>query len=231
MHVVLGVVGHVEIHHHLHVLHIETACRHIRCNQDHDAAVAEVLQRTVALVLGLVPVDCICRVALLPDRPRELVGPALGLDKYDHTLALEVLTHKPNTPAILIVVVDDLDHLGDRLVGRQLKGADCDLVEVGEEVTGHTLDLLRPRRRPHERLPIGPDLAHNLTHLRLETHVKHAVGLVKHEVGHALKVGDAGLEVVDQTTRGGDHDLDAVAEIRNLGALGYATVHAGVLYA
>jgi len=69
-------------------------------------------------------------------------------------------------------------------------------------------------------------LAHDGLDLRLEAHVEHAVGLVKHEVRHAAQVGHAGLQHIDQAPGRRDHDLHAAAQVARLRALGRAAVHA-----
>lgn len=114
------------------------------------------------------------------------------------------------------------------MVGRQIERTDVDLDEVGQEVRGKGADLLGPGSGPHASLTVGANLADDLANLGLETHVQHAVSLVKNEVGDAAKVGLAGLEHVDKTTRGSDHHLHTPSEVADLGTLGHTTVNAGV---
>ena len=90
------------------------------------------------------------------------------------------------------------------------------------------LYILWPCGREHQRLSIRTDLADNLANLRLETHVKHAVGLVHDKVSDTTKVRLARLEHVDKTTRGGNHDLHTTLEITDLGALRSATIDGSV---
>ena len=90
------------------------------------------------------------------------------------------------------------------------------------------LDVLRPGGREHQRLTIRAYLADDFTNLRLETHVKHAVGLVHDKVSDTSKVRLARLEHVDKTTRGGNHDLHTTLEITDLGALRSATIDGSV---
>ena len=54
------------------------------------------------------------------------------------------------------------------------------LIIVAQEVSGEALYLLGPGGAPHECLPVGSDLAHDLTDLGFETHVQHPVGLIQH---------------------------------------------------
>ena len=93
---------------------------------------------------------------------------------------------------------------------------------------GKLLYILWPCGGEHQRLSIRTDLADNLANLRLETHVKHAVGLVHDKVSDTTKVRLARLEHVDKTTRGGNHDLHTTLEITDLGALRSATIDGSV---
>lgn len=49
----------------------------------------------------------------------------------------------------------------------------------------------RENNLPHECLSVRADLGDDGTELGLEAHVKHAVGLVQHQVGDAAEVGHA----------------------------------------
>lgn len=167
-----------------------------------------------------------CRPAVLAEEASDVVSHTLGTDE-DKALVLlilhglfEVLDHA----LALLALGNDLNDLSDAVVGRQIQGTDVDLDEVGLEFGSQLADLLGPSGGPHECLTIGPDLANNLADLGLETHVKHAVSLVKDQVGNTAQVGLAALQHVDQTTRGGDADLDTLRQVANLRATGHTTV-------
>jgi len=102
------------------------------------------------------------------------------------------------------------------------------LNEVVEEVGSQSANLLGPGSRPHESLSVGSNLANDLADLGLETHVKHAISLVEDEVGNTTQVGLTGLEHVNQTTGGGNADLDSSGKIADLRTLGDTTVDTGV---
>lgn len=82
--------------------------------------------------------------------------------------------------------------------------------------TGQPLDLLGPRGREHESLTIWPNLTNNLADLGFETHVQHPVGLVENQIRDPAEVGPASLQHVNETTRGGNHNLDTTLQISNL---------------
>lgn len=168
--------------------------------------------------------------SVLAKETGDLVSDTLGADEDENLVLLvvhhllEVLDHA----ITLLALVDDLDNLGNAVVGSQVHGTDVDLDEVGKEVGRKSANLLGPSGGPHESLTVRANLADNLANLGLETHVQHAISLVKNKVGDAAQVGLAGLEHVDETSGGGNADLDTAGEITDLGALGDTTVNAGV---
>jgi hypothetical protein len=47
-------------------------------------------------------------------------------------------------------------------------------------------------------------------HLRFESHIKHSVGLVQHQIGDPSEVGCSALEVVNKPSWSGNDDFDTV---------------------
>ena len=56
----------------------------------------------------------------------------------------------------------------------------------------------------------------------METHVKHAIRLVKHEVRRTTQVGLSAVEKVQEATGRRDDNLDALLQVALLRALGHA---------
>ncbi|KAI3481231.1 hypothetical protein L1887_56447 [Cichorium endivia] len=165
------------------------------------------------------------RPAVLAEVLGEVVGDALGAGEDDDlAVLLRDGLEVADKLALLLKLGANLDDLLDVVVCGELGGANVDLGKVVEEVAGKTLHLLGPGGGEHERLTVGANLLENLADLGLETHVEHAVGLVHDEVGDAAEVGLAGVDHVDQTTRGGDDNLGATLQVAGLGALGHTTV-------
>jgi hypothetical protein len=59
------------------------------------------------------------------------------------------------------------------------------------------LNVLGPGCAEHEGLTIRTNLAHDLTDLRFETHIQHAIGFIHHKVCDPPKVRLATLQHVD----------------------------------
>lgn len=82
------------------------------------------------------------------------------------------------------------------------------------------LNRLRERGGEHQRLTVVDIRAiiHNDVKLLLETHIKHAVGLVDAEESHALQGALAALNHIDQATGGGNEHVDTARELIGLRA-------------
>ena len=59
----------------------------------------------------------------------------------------------------------------------------------------------------------------DFTKLRLETHIEHTVSFVEDEVSDPLKICVPLLQVVDETARCCNHNLNAAAQVSNLTVL------------
>ena len=114
------------------------------------------------------------------------------------------------------------------MIGSQLERTDVDLDEVVLEIHGESLNLLGPGGREKECLSVRSDLRDNLSDLGFETHVQHSVGFVHDQVGDSLEVGSTRLEHIDQSTWGGDTDLNTLREISDLRTLGGTTIDGSV---
>ena len=137
---------------------------------------------------------------------------------------LEVLDHL----VTLLEVGNNLNNLGNAVVGGKISGSNVDLDVIVQEVRSQLTDFLGPSGGPHASLTVRANLADDLANLRLETHVQHAVSLVENEVGNTAEVGATSLEHIDQTTGGSNADLDTTGEVTDLRTLGDTTVDTGV---
>ena len=185
-------------------------------------------------------VKCVCiqeklterRPAVLAQESGDLIGDTLGAcedqDLVCIILPLHDLLEVLNHLVTLLGLADNLDDLGDTMVGSQLHRTDVDLDEVGQEVGSHGANLLGPSGGPHECLTIGTDLANDLANLGLETHVQHTIGLIENQVCDAAEIGLARLEHVNETTRSSNANLNTTRQVADLRALRDTTVNAGV---
>ena len=101
VHVVLRVLGHVEVEHVGHALNVEPARGYVGRDHQLEVALAEALQDPLALLLAQVAVDLARVEARLAEALGDPVGPALGAREHDPLLGLfqgdEVL-EEPDLP-------------------------------------------------------------------------------------------------------------------------------------
>ena len=168
--------------------------------------------------------------AVLAKEASDVVSNTLGANKDKDLVLLVIhdLLEMLNHAVTLLHVANNLDDLSDTVVGSKVHGTNVDLNEVLEEISGESADLLGPSSRPHESLTVRANLLNDLANLGLETHVQHAISLVEHQVSDTTQVGLTSLKHVNQTTGGGNADLDTARQITDLRTLGDTTVNTGV---
>jgi hypothetical protein len=182
--------------------HTNTTGSHIGGNHDGALAGLELVQDPIALVLLLISVDswrplaifvvkAVCRLterrpSVLSKEACDIVSDTLSSSKDQNLVILvlhnllEVLGHS----IALLKFRYDLNNLSNPVVSRQLHGTNVDLNEVMQVIRGKSTDFLWPSSGPHASLSVRANLSKDLTDLRLETHIQHAISLVKNKVGN-----------------------------------------------
>mmetsp|Transcript_7805 Transcript_7805/g.22288 ORF Transcript_7805/g.22288 Transcript_7805/m.22288 type:complete len:285 (-) Transcript_7805:570-1424(-) len=230
MNIVLDLCGEVIIDHVLDVLDIETARRDIRGDQDGILAFLELFQDPVALLLLLVAMNAERGPSVQAHLPGQRVAVPLAATEDEDLGAVHDLLEQATQAVPLVPLVDHLHVLPDGVGCAELQGADVDMNRIlPADVAREALHLPRPSRAPHERLPVGAALRADLPDLGLKAHVQHAIRLVEAQVGHALQVGVAMIQEVDETARRRDDDLHPFRQVILLLALRHASIAARVL--
>jgi regulator of protease activity HflC (stomatin/prohibitin superfamily) len=91
--------------------------------------------------------------------------------------------------------------------------------EKNTRAKGKQANLLGPGGREEESLAIPGDVADDLANLGLETHVKHTIRFVKHEIVALAQRDGLHLEEIIQASGGGDDDVNTYQKrksVRNL---------------
>ena len=197
---------------------IKTASSDSSRNKDGGAASPEGLEGRLTLALSTVAVDGGSREVVAQEEVGEHVGHALGLDEDEGQTSAVSLKNVKEDRA-LVVVLDVLDPLSDVLRGRA-DTTDRQENVILHEVPGKHLNVTGKSRREHERLAVL-DTRHvlaldNPADLRLETHVKHAVGLIENEVPNVGKADTTTLDKVHETTGGGAKEVAAALNLPQL---------------
>mmetsp|Transcript_1706 Transcript_1706/g.3843 ORF Transcript_1706/g.3843 Transcript_1706/m.3843 type:complete len:265 (-) Transcript_1706:31-825(-) len=209
----LRIVGEIEVHDHLDIIDVETTSGNISSHKKSCLTTLEFPKHPITLLLTLVTMHSTCLEAIHAKRASKHITAFLRLHKDQHTiLGSEILPEVTEEVAILVLIGTDINHLGNIFVSGQIKRSHGNLVEVAEVITGEILDFLWPSSTPHKNLTIRANLRDNLAQLRLETHVKHTIGFIKNQVRDALEIRVPLLQMINQTSRCGNHNLNSLPE-------------------
>jgi len=188
----------------LDVRDVQTTGSHRRRDEDRGLARLERVEGILPFPLRPVAVDRRRRVALPVQKLLERVCATLRLDKDERERLRRRGVEQVQQEITLVPFVDP-DQLLRHVVRRLPYSPDRQENVVVQKVPGKPLNLLWERGRKHQRLPSVRAwrrhvvLLYNPTNLRLEPHVKHAVSLVKHQMGHALNANNPPLHQVNKS--------------------------------
>ena len=201
----------VEIDHVPQRFHVDSTRRDVGSDQHLIRAVFKTGQRLGALrlrsiavnTLGFYPVRHELRGqtvrAVLRAREHQRLGHVAALEEFHQECTLELLR-------------DRIDRLRNAFGRRRLT------LEI--ERDGLVQHLLRQRRdwRGHrgaeeQRLPLAVrQVTQNLLDVGQEAHVEHAIGFVQHQELKLVELGVRLPEMIEQTPRCGDHDVNAATK-------------------
>ncbi|MCB9533683.1 MAG: hypothetical protein H6698_05120 [Myxococcales bacterium] len=215
--VALGLVRELEVEDVRHVVDVEAARREVGRDQHADRAAAEAVERALARILRLVPMDRRRDDAVALEVLHEPVGAVLGPREHDRPLHRGLRQQLGDQPA-LVGLVDEQDALIDALDGRRLR-RHLDAHGVVEKARRELGDRTRHRRREEQVLPLGRQHAEHAPDVVDEPHVEHAVRLVEDEEVHATEVDEAAPDEVEEATRGRDQDVERLLQLADLRVL------------
>ncbi len=169
---------------------------------------AEALDRGRAIFLRAIGVNRGRAQARRDELPREPIGADLRVDEHDRRIvrAAQVLRQEGD----LLTMRQDPRFVRDGL-RRTSPRADLDEHGVGRQRVREPHHFLGHRRREEHRLT-DRGRRHrfrDLSHVRPEAHVHHAVGFVEDEDLELREVADVAPHVIEQSSRGRDDDVDA----------------------
>ena len=181
--------------------------------------VSELLQGLLTLALSAVTVNGVGAHVLVDEEIRERVCHALRLNEDECETAVTVSVKDVEEHRALVNVLDVFNSLSDVLGGRA-DTADRQEDVVLQEILGKHLDVAREGGRKHERLAAlstGHILALNdAANLGLETHVKHAISLIKNQILDVAQRDATTLDEIDKSAGGGDEEIAAAFDLAKL---------------
>ena len=210
MDVVLWHRRHVEVDDVPERRDVDTARRDVRGDQHAVLAALEAGERLGALVLRAVAVDAFDLDALLGEEAHQLVGAVLRPGEDQRVVDLAAAEQFEQQPR-LQVLRHRVDGLGDT-DGRRRLALEVDRRRVLQHLVGQLRNRGRHGRAEEQRLATRREVPEDAADVRQEPHVEHAVRFVEDEILQPLQLAVGRLEMVEQTARRGDDDVDARAE-------------------
>ncbi len=216
VHVGLRYVRQIEVYHMADAVDINSARRNVGRDQRADLALAEGGEHAFALVLRLVAVDRFRRNAG-PNQPaHHLVGAVFRAREDEGAvdgLALQHI-HQDGVFRRAIDPDDALIDAFDRRGGRRHGHLD----RIAQHLIGELGNVARHGRGEQQRLALSGQFRDDLPDVVNEAHVEHAIGFVEHEKFDVAEAHRIAAHQIEQATRRGDEDIDAVEQRADLAA-------------
>mmetsp|Transcript_13983 Transcript_13983/g.33899 ORF Transcript_13983/g.33899 Transcript_13983/m.33899 type:complete len:276 (-) Transcript_13983:771-1598(-) len=218
MHVVLNIFGHVIVHDILDIGNVDPTGSDVSGNQNQSAPSAKIVQNPISLPLFFVTVDGSGGVLLISNLAAQLLRAPLCFSKDQHLAPCTTMLLQPfEKPVSLVHLRYNFHDLLNVGIGLQFSTAHLDLDGVFfAKIASELLNFSRPRRTPHQSLPVRANLRHNTTKLRLKAHVKHPVSLIQNQIRYAAQICCAAFQKIEQPTWSRDADLRTLPKLRRL---------------
>ena len=195
---------------------IEAAGSDVGADADAGAAVAEGLQRAVALVLAEFPGEGDGVETALEQAALEAADGLAGGAEHQRGATFEVTQHVDG--GALDVVRGDRDGAVFDVAMWLVAAADVEAKAVALIATGEGGDLFRDGRRKQESAALGGRGVEEEFELVAKAHVEHLVGFVEHGNADLAQVEAAPLRMILQATRRAHDDVRAGTERTGFGA-------------
>ena len=185
MHIILGVVGQVVVHHQFQLVHIDPARRDIRGDEKFKFRLLEFVHHARALGLRQPAVQTVGRDALRHQIIREFIDHPLRVAKNNAQLE-PMKIDEPQERLALVAMRHFKIPLLDRR-HRQRLLFDLHRLRLARMPLDQIPDRLRHRRREKHRLPLLRRGFQNVLDVIAEAHVEHPVRLVEHHHLHGVE--------------------------------------------
>ena len=191
-----------------HRVHVDPARGDIGRDEHLHGASAEGVKRTLALTLRLVAVQRLGGDAGFADERANVVGDVL-LQREDDRLAHFRRLQERQQRRLLVGRVEEHHRLVDPVDGGRRR-CDLDLRRIAQQALGQRGDRLRHRCREQQRMAIRRQRRDETLDRLGKAHVEHLIGFVEHQCLELRQVAKALVDEVEQASRCGDDDVDAL---------------------
>ena len=192
------------------VVHVQSACCHVRRHEQLCDVLAELLHRYVALLLREVAVQRFGVVSVAYELVSHLLRLCLGAAEHDAVDARIEVDDALQREILVLSVhhVVDMVYALRTLVAR----THHNLLVVVQIVECYLLYLLTHRSREEQRVAVCRHVVEYLVDAVGEAHVEHLVSLVEHHVLHSLELCGSAVHEVDESARCSHDNLCSVLQ-------------------
>ncbi len=222
MYVGFRIVGHVHVEYVGDARHVETAGSDVGGDDDVQAAILERFDDALTLILGDIAVQRSSLVALGFQRGSQIQRGLLGPHKCDQ--GVEILDFQQAQHRLdLLVSMDHQVCLLDASDGLGL-GSDLDVLRLAQVLLGNRADGMRQRGGEQHALAAFRHGFEDHFEVIHEAQLEHFIGFVENQEANGRQQATVAAQVVNQTARGRNDDLRALANGLELRAHGCATI-------
>jgi len=225
--IIIDIVGHVVVDDVLDIRDGKTTGSDISSDKDRASTELEVRQGLLTLNLSTITVDGSSIDTAVHKVILELISRALGLDE-DESQAIALRKDLVQALSLIVIIVSAVLHTLRDEISRGTDTTNGQEDVILEEALGKLLNLLGERSREHEGLTAFHghiEALDDLSDLRSETHVKHAISLIEDEQLDVAKRDLTALAEIVETTRSSNDDVATTFDIADLVIDGHTTVH------
>src|SRR5215831_337337 len=210
MHVVLGNVGQLEVHHVRQLADVEATRGNLGRDEGRETVLPEVAQGAHARALALVAVDRGGGNPGALQLLREAVGGVLGTGEHQHLLPAAALDEvSEQVPLVRLRYAVNL--LRYALGGGVARG-DLDGERLVQQPGGELADVVRISGGEHQVLTLPRQQLQNTSDVVNEAHIEHAISLIEHTAANRTKIEHALARQIEQPPWGGDEQIAAGAQ-------------------
>src|SRR5215470_5244779 len=221
MHVILGNVRQLEVHHVWQVADVEATRCNLGGDEGRDTVLPEVAQGAHSRVLALIAVDRGGGNPGALQLLRQAVGGVLGTGEHQHLLPAATLDEMAEqVPLVRLRYAVNL--LRDALGGGVARG-DLDGERLVQQPGGELADVVRIGGGKHQVLTLPRQQLQNPPDVVNEAHIEHAIGLIEYTAANRTKIERALTRQIEQPPRSGDEQIAAGAQRLDLRSLTDAT--------